>query len=123
MNGTPSRSFKGSLLASGTADEGGGPPVSFRLIDARSGLRQSRFIGARAAPQGANMDFNQADAELARHHIREVELRIAELQARISELKAQGRPTAMAEDLLRAFQRSRELLEAHLARVVAAKPN
>ena len=51
MNGTPSRSFKGSLLASGTADEGGGPPVSFRLIDARSGLRQSRFIGARAAPQ------------------------------------------------------------------------
>jgi hypothetical protein len=66
------------------------------------------------------MLYDQADEVLARHHIREVELRITELKARISNLKEQGRPTDLAEDLLASFEKSLDLLTIHLSRVIAA---
>jgi hypothetical protein len=67
---------------------------------------------------GGQVTHEQADAELARHHIREVEFRIAEVKISIAELRLLGRPTDMAEDILGAFQQTLDLLNAHLSRLV-----
>jgi len=59
----------------------------------------------------------QPELELALLHIRQVELRIAEQQARIAHLKKIGGDTELAEELLKTLQQSLALLKDYLARI------
>jgi hypothetical protein len=61
------------------------------------------------------VNYTQADLELAVRHVTDCERRVEEQRKRIARLKAEGQPTALAQDLLGALLKSRELLKAHLA--------
>jgi hypothetical protein len=59
----------------------------------------------------------QPELELALLHIRQVEQRVAEQQARIAHLRELGASTELAEELLATLRTSQVLLTTFLARI------
>ena len=69
------------------------------------------------------MHHTQADLEAALQEIMHAEDRLREQRGRLEQLRCHGQSTEQAEDLLRALQQSRDILQQHLARLTApARP-
>jgi uncharacterized small protein (DUF1192 family) len=64
------------------------------------------------------MEIAQAELELAIHHLKQVEERIALHREKIARMRADGLSPRIEEDRLAALLRSLEVLKTHLASVI-----
>jgi len=66
---------------------------------------------------GQDMRRKETDLEMVRRHVRQGALQVTRQFRRVAELRADGQPTEVAEQLLATFEESQQLHEAHLARL------
>lgn len=63
------------------------------------------------------MRRKETDLEMVRRHVRQGAACVTRQFRRVAELRADGQPTEVAEQLLATFEESQQLHEAHLARL------
>ena len=63
------------------------------------------------------MGRKEDELEMVRRHVRQGAAHVARQSQLVAELRADGRPTEIAEQLLAVFEESQQQHEAHLARL------